>query len=186
MGIALEEKLVNELLEKSHGLYEKALELLSRGDHYDAAEKAWSSVECLRKAFLVALKIPYERAKTISQGLVLFSDILRKLNRRDILKLYDQLMLRLHILGFYEQLIPADEIEEIIRDLVPKFLSEVRNLIGMVRGVDMSEVVEFLDRMSRIKQEIVSKSLELHKIRSEYVNYIEQMLAQRVSSNQHE
>jgi len=170
---------IDRLLGKSYELYEKALELLSRGDYYDAAEKAWSSVEYMRKAFLVASKIPYEKEKTISQGLVLFSDILRGLDRRDILKLYDQLMLGLHILGFYEQLIPIDEIEDIIRDGVVKFLSEMKSLIKMVRGIDMSKAVEFLDKIGRVKQEIISRSLELCKIRQEYISYIEQILAQR-------
>jgi len=91
-GIILNE--AKDLIKLSWENYEKALELLSRGDYYDAAEKAWNAIENMRKAFLVILKIPHEKAKTISQGLVLFSDILRKLGEKEILKMYDQLMLK--------------------------------------------------------------------------------------------
>jgi len=168
---------VDNLIEKSRELYERALNLLFRGDYYDAAEKAWSAIEYIRKALLVALNIPYERAKTVSQGLVLFSDILRKLGRRDILKTYDQLMLRLHILGFYEQLIPTDELEDIIHNTVAKFLSEMEDLISQVRGIDISRAIEFLDKMNKVKQEILSKSAELYEIRREYISYIERALS---------
>jgi len=84
---------VRDLIRLSWENYEKALELLSRGDYYDVAEKAWNSIENMRKALLVALKIPLEKAKTVSQGLVLFSDILRRLGKKELLKMYDQLML---------------------------------------------------------------------------------------------
>jgi len=127
-GVYLQKRYtVTLLVEKSYGLYEKALKSLSIGDYYNAIGKAWNSVEHMRIAFLVALNVPYRQAKTINKGLILFSDILRKLNRRDLLRIYDQLMLRLHILGFYEQIIPADEIDEIIHSVVPKFLAEMKN-----------------------------------------------------------
>ncbi|MEX0568028.1 MAG: PaREP1 family protein [Candidatus Njordarchaeota archaeon] len=170
---------VSELIEKSYEIYEKALELLSRGDYYDAAEKAWSSIEYMRKAFLVALNVPYSQAKTINKGLILFSDILRKLNRRDLLRIYDQLMLRLHILGFYEQIISADEIDEIIHSVVSKFLAEMKKLIESIKGINMRRAVEFLDKMNKVKQEISSRSAELYEIRREYINYIERALVHK-------
>ena len=64
----------------------KALELLERGDVRDAAEKAWSSIENMRKALLVAVKIPCDLAKNISTGVPLFIRILRALNRKDLLE----------------------------------------------------------------------------------------------------
>jgi len=170
---------VSELMEKSYEIYEKALELLSRGDYYDAAEKAWSSIEYMRKAFLVALNVPYREAKTINKGLILFSDILRKLNRRDLLRIYDQLMLRLHILGFYEQIIPADEIDEMIHSVVLKFLAEMKKLIESIKGIDMRKAIEFLDKMNKVRQEILSRSAELYEIRREYINYIERALVHK-------
>ena len=46
---------MDDLLEKAWKLYADALRLLNQGDYIDAAEKAWSAVEMIRKAFLISL-----------------------------------------------------------------------------------------------------------------------------------
>ena len=168
---------VADLIEKARECYEKAIELLSQGDYHDAAEKAWNAVEYMRKAFLIALNIPYEKAKTVSQGLVLFSDILRKLGRREILKTYDQLMLKLHVLGFYEQITPPDEIDELIRTTTRYFISQMEDIINRIKGIDLSQVAKFIDKMAKIKSDIVAKSAELYEVRQSYIAYIERALA---------
>lgn len=173
------EPTADELLSRAYDLYEEALELLSKKDYYDAAEKAWGSVELVRKAFLVALKIPYEKAKTTRYGLTLFSDILRHLGRRDLLKAYDRLMLRLHILGFYEQISSPDEIDEIIRDELPKFLDNMKELIDKAKNMDARHAAVLLDKINSIKRELLAKSAELYQMRKEYINYIESITTEK-------
>ena len=90
---------VEDLIDAGFGEYERALELLDRGDHYDAAEKAWNAIEFLRKAFLVALGVPYQKARTVNYGLPLFSRLLRALGLRELLRDYEWFDYKLHIMG---------------------------------------------------------------------------------------
>lgn len=41
------------------------LKLLDSGDIYDAAEKAWLAIETMRKAFLVAVGVPYKKRRAL-------------------------------------------------------------------------------------------------------------------------
>jgi len=52
---------IEELIKRAQNYYLKALELLETRDFCDASEKAWLAVETLRKAFLVAMGVPYEK-----------------------------------------------------------------------------------------------------------------------------
>ena len=88
-------------------------------------------------------------------------------------------MLRLHIFGFYEQITPIDEIEDLIRSATRDFISRMRNLINKVKHLDLSEAVKFMDKMSEIKREILTKSSELHEVRQNYITFLERILARK-------
>lgn len=90
----------NELIKLSKNHYLKALELLETRDYYDAAEKAWLTVETLRKAFLIAIGVPYEKTRSISYSLPLFNRIMRTLGYNEMLKDYEWFHYKLHAMGF--------------------------------------------------------------------------------------
>ena len=102
---------LDELLSRSRQDYARALELLDRGDIRDAAEKAWCAVETLRKALLVAVKIPYDLARNISPGLPVFIRLLRALKQAELLEKYFFFNSHIHIFGFYEAVTPEEELE---------------------------------------------------------------------------
>jgi len=64
------------LIAKERNNLSLLLELLEKGDIRDATKKACRSVENIRKTLLVAVKTPYDTAKTITNGTLLFSKIL--------------------------------------------------------------------------------------------------------------
>ena len=161
-----------DLINAGFGNYEKALELLVRGDCYDAAEKAWSAIECLRKAFLVALGVPYQKVRTANYSLPLFSKLLRALGLRNLLRRYEWFDYKLHIMGFYERLTPEDEIEIIIRRHVGVWLEKVKNIILKLKGVSIEAILEIYDRIIKLKQEVLKKSGELANIHSELTRRI--------------
>jgi len=143
---------VEELVDDAKASFEKAQELLESEDYYDAAEKAWRAVESMRKAVLVAAKIPYRYAKTTNIGLRLFSDFLRGMNRRRVLDLYDKIAYRLPILGFYEGIISPEEIKELILSDVKLLIEELEDLIRIARKIDLRNALNSLLRIQKLKQ----------------------------------
>ena len=108
---------VRELITKALSFYELALEYLENKDYMDACEKAWACIETLRKALLVKTEVSYEKAKTIVYGVPLFTRLLKKLGRKDLLEKYTFFNYKLHVMGFYEGITEAWEIEEIIEKI---------------------------------------------------------------------
>ncbi|MEX0568036.1 MAG: PaREP1 family protein [Candidatus Njordarchaeota archaeon] len=141
-----------------------SFQLLEKGDIRDAAEKAWRSIENIRKALLVTIKIPYNIAKTITTGVPLFSKILRALGKRDMLRMYFYFDSRLHTLGFYEMVIPEEELEDIIRNEVPQWIEKMIEVIDSTKRIDLSRLVGLIEKMNRIRMEILRKSNEYLKI----------------------
>jgi len=52
-------------------------------------------------------------------------------------------------------------------------------LIEKVKGLDLSQAVEYIDKISRLKQEILAKSSELYEVRQNYITYLEQALKKK-------
>ena len=52
-----------DLRSKAWAVYEKAVEMLNRGDIKDFAEKAWLAIENMRKAIMIIAKVSYEITK---------------------------------------------------------------------------------------------------------------------------
>ena len=154
------DKEVEELISHADRDYNEALKLLESRDVYDAAEKAWSAIENLRKACLVAVKIPYKIAKTTSKGLPLFIKILKALGRKDLLTSYMYFGQQLHSLGFYERVIPESDLEDTIRDDVPKWVQQIKLLIKTLKRIDLSDVINLLEEIDKVKQRILQASSE--------------------------
>ena len=142
MGMSLDEM---DLIDRAKNDFKLSLSLLEKGDVRDAAEKAWMTIENIRKALLVAVKIPYEIAKTVVNGVPLFSKILKILGKKNLLRMYFYFNSRLHTLGFYEMVTPDDELEEIFRNEVPQWIEEMINVINSVKHVDLSHLVEIIE-----------------------------------------
>ena len=90
---------VDELVDKAVHFYELALDVLDKGDYVDACERAWACVETLRKALLVKAGVSYDRAKTITYGIPLFTRLLKKLGRERLLEKYTFFDYKLHIMA---------------------------------------------------------------------------------------
>ena len=174
----MDEKRVEELVSSADRDCEEAIKLLERGDIYDAAEKAWSAIEKIRKACLVAAKIPYEIAKTTSKGLPLFIKILKALRRKDILKTYMYLSQQLHSLGFYERVIPESDLEDTIREDVPKWMQETKPIIKVLERADLSEVVSLLEEIDKTKQKILRTTSEYLALQQK----LSQIITQQISN----
>jgi len=142
LGMSLDEM---DLIDRAKNDFKLSLSLLEKGDVRDAAEKAWMTIENIRKALLVAVKIPYEIAKTVVNGVPLFSKILKILGKKNLLRMYFYFNSRLHTLGFYEMVTPDDELEEIFRNEVPQWIEEMINVINSVKHVDLSHLVEIIE-----------------------------------------
>ena len=166
------ERNIKELISNADKDYNDALRLLETGDTYDAAEKAWSAIEGLRKACLIAAKIPYEIAKTKSRGLPLFIKILKALGRKDLLKSYMYFSQQLHSMGFYERVTPESDLRDTIQDDVPEWMQKIKELINILRKVDLSDIIDILNEIDKIKQRILresSKYLELQQKLSQMI-----------------
>ena len=169
---------VEELINKAEMNYLKALELLESMDYYDAAEKAWLVVENLRKAFLVAIGVPYEKSKSINYSLPLFSKLMRALGYQDLLKDYEWFSYKLHFMGFYENVTFAEEIIRIVREDVKRWMNVMKKVINRVRKIDISEVLSKYEEAIKIKKELISKSVELAKINEEVNALLKKLLPQ--------
>ncbi len=163
---------VDELVMEARRNYEKALELLDRKDYYDSAEKAWKAIECLRKAILVAAKVPYEKAKTVNIGLPLFSDLLRGLGEKHALDLYDKLAYKLHIMGFYEDVVQPEEIQELVLIDTKKLLEILERILEKARRIDLREALKKLDKIQKIKRDIAQHNAKLAEVRTKYRNVL--------------
>jgi len=152
------------LINQAHNDLNLSFQLLERGDIRDAAEKAWRAIENTRKALLVAVKIPYEIAKTITSGVPLFSKILKAIGKKSLLRMYFYFDSRLHTLGFYEMITPEEELEDIIRNEVPEWIEEMEKIINSIKHIDLSHLTGLIEKMNKIKLEILRKSNEYMKI----------------------
>jgi len=56
---------IDDLVKKAREHYMHTLKLLDSGDIYDDAEKAWLAIETMRKAFLVAVGVPYKKRRAL-------------------------------------------------------------------------------------------------------------------------
>ncbi|MHA1609543.1 MAG: PaREP1 family protein [Candidatus Njordarchaeales archaeon] len=160
--------IIDDLVMEAKKSYEDALRLLNRGDYYDSAEKAWRAIEYLRKAVLVAAKIPYEKAKTVSIGLPLFSDLLRGLGEKRALDLYDKLAYKLHVMGFYEEITQPDEIEELIMIDVKELMEALERLLETAKRLDLRRALEKLMEIQRMRREIAKYNAKIVEMRSKY------------------
>ena len=155
---------IEELIKRAQNYYLKALELLETRDFYDASEKAWLAVETLRKAFLVAMGVPYEKTRSINYSLPLFSRIMRALGYDEMLKNYEWFHHKLRAMGFYENITPIDEIIIIIKKDVSKWLEKMIEIIKSVRNIDITTVLKEYEKAIKIKREIISKNVKLLEI----------------------
>ena len=154
----------NELIEVAERHYAYALRLIETNDIYDAAEKAWLAVETIRKAFLVALGVSYEKAKSVSYSLPLFNRLLKALGLRDMLRMYESFYFRLHAMGFYENLTPTEEIVHAIRVEVLSWIEKMKRVIESIRSTDISEILESYDEAIKLKREVMAKNIQLLRI----------------------
>lgn len=130
-----------ELLNEAWDVYEKALELLKEGDIRDSAEKAWLAVELVRKAIMVAAKIPYEETKKISIALPVFSNLLIALDEKAFLDKYYTLQSTLHGLSFYEGILNEEATVLYIKE-VEDLLKEAQKIIKKASKIDASKLLE--------------------------------------------
>ena len=145
---------------KAWKTYEKAIEMLNRGDIRDAAEKAWLAVENMRKAIMVAAKIPYETTKKISIALNIFNGILKALNAETILEKYYYLQATLHGLSFYEGILNEDiTIDAILK--AEEWLKETEKLINKAWNMDTKLLMNIKNERRKIQAEELLKSKEL-------------------------
>jgi len=168
---------LNELILKAKETYQKASELLSRGNYFDAAEKGWCAVELMRKALLVAVGIPLEKAKNLEFSMPIFIRLLRAVGRRDLLKDYYRFDSCLHIRGFYEMLLTEEEIASALQEL-GIWIKEMENLVKILSKIDLSEIVEMMDKALKIKRKILQTSVEYHEI----LGHISKIIQQAVSN----
>ena len=172
---------LDDLISDADKYYRESLKLLDSGDIYDAAEKAWSAIESLRKACLVATKIPYEIAKTVSKGLPLFIRILRALGRKDLVDKYMSLEQQLHSLGFYERIIPEGDLKEIIEKDVGVWISEMKGIIDMLRDIDLSQIIDVVEELERVKNDLLRTEAKYRTLQHRLVEIISQKVSQVVS-----
>jgi len=163
---------VDELLDRAMHLYELALDILDGGDYVDACEKAWACVEMLRKALLVKAGMSYSRAKTITYGIPLFTRLLKKLGRKELLEKYTFFDYKLHIMGFYEGITEPWEIEEIIRNDLKVWMDSMRDLIGRL-NINIASAEEILVEIEKIKRKLIIENAKLVELRGKLDAVIE-------------
>ena len=172
---------VDELVDKAVHFYELALDVLDKGDYVDACEKAWACVETLRKALLVKAGISYNRAKAITYGIPLFTRLLKKLGRKELLEKYTFFNYKLHIMGFYEGITEPWEIEEIIQNDLKVWIDSMRKLIEQL-DINLASVEEILVEMERIKRRLITENVKLAELREKLDALIERALSIKCST----
>jgi len=149
---------IDELIEVAERHHVHALRLIETNDIYDAAEKAWLAIETMRKALLVAIGVPYEKAKSVAYGLPLFSRLLKAPGLRDMLRTYESFYYRLHAMGFYENLTPTEDIIHTVEVEVPSWIDRMKEIIRNICGTDISDVLRSYDEALKLKREIIAKN----------------------------
>lgn len=169
-------RLFEEPILKAKSVYEKTLEPLDRDDYLDAAEKGWYAVELMRKALLVAVGIPPEKAGRLEFSMPIFTRLLKVLERRELLRDYFRFDSCLHMRGFYEMLSTEDGIRETFRD-VGAWLEEMSKLAREMSEIDLSDVMEIIDRALQVKRRLLQMSAEYHSLLERAHHAIEQAVA---------
>ncbi len=167
---------VHKLVSEAWLVYEEAKNLLKEGDIRDAAAKAWLVVETMRKAIMVAAKIPYEETKKINIAIPVFSSILIGLREKDLLDKYYTLQSTLHGMSFYEGLL-NEEATVIYIIEAEKWLERAEKIIGKAGRIDATGLLKLAKDRARIKSEILSKSQELQALRLQEKAIIETIKA---------
>ncbi len=162
-----------DFLLKAKETYHEALKLLARGDFLDAAEKSWWAVELMRKALLVSVGIPPEKAETLEFSLPIFERLLKAIERRDLLREYYRFNSCLHVMGFYRMLTSEEEIAKTLEE-VDVWIKNIENLAKKLSGVNLSKVVELMDEALRIKREILKANVKYHEALSKISELIRQ------------
>ena len=162
-----------DLLLKAKEVYHEALKLLARGDFLDAAEKGWCAVELMRKALLVSVGIPPEKAESLEFSLPIFERLLKAIERRDLLREYYRFNSCLHVMGFYRMLTSEEEIAKTLEE-VDIWIKNIENLTKKLSGVNLSKVVEIMDEALRIKREILKANVKYHEALSKISELIRQ------------
>ena len=156
--------------------YELALRVLDEGEYLDACEKAWACIETLRKALLVKVGISYEKAKSVVYGVPLFTRLLRKLGRKDLLEKYTFFNYKLHVMGFYEGVTEDWEIDEIIREDLKTWIESMKNLIAEL-NINLAEAEEVMVEIEKTKRKLISENAKLVELRAKLDNIIEKILS---------
>lgn len=162
-----------ELIEKAKNVYNEGLKLYEEGDFIDAAEKGWCSVELLRKALLVAVGIPHDKAKSPEFGLPIFTRILRNLRRKDLLDAYYKFDSSLHIHGLYEMILSPEEIGNLLSEL-KQWIDEMVEIIKKLSRLDLKNVAEIMERCLKLKRRILQANVEYYNTLRELNNMIQQ------------
>jgi len=164
------------LINKAFSLYELAMEKIDRGDFLDACEKAWRAVEFMRKAMLVKVGISYDVAKTAQYGIPIFTRLIYKLKRKDLLEKYSLFNYKLHVMGFYEGATEDWEVRELIEKDVYEWLNEMRNLIESI-DIDVSKAEEIIKEIEKRKRKMISESASIATLREQLNALIEKALS---------
>ena len=160
-------------MSKAKETYHEALKLLARGDFLDAAEKSWWAVELMRKALLVSVGIPPEKAETLEFSLPIFERLLKAIERRDLLREYYRFNSCLHVMGFYRMLTSEEEIAKTLEE-VDVWIKNIENLAKKLSDVNLSKVVKIMDEALRIKRKILKANVKYHEALSKISELIRQ------------
>jgi len=159
-------------------IYDDALRLLERGDIFDAVEKAWSAIENARKALLIAVGVPEQKAGSVEFGVGFFIRILRKLGRKDIVEKYYGFDYCLHIKGFYELQMPPDLLSEKIYE-AEGWISEVLGLIDKLKNVDLKDAIKMMEESIKLKRRILQLNIEYRQALQQIDNAISRAVTQK-------
>lgn len=128
-----------------------------------------------RKALLTSVGIPAEKAENLEFSMPIFEKILKAVKRMDLLKEYYQFNSCLHVMGFYKMLTSREEIEKTLEE-AKLWIVEIESLISQLSGVDLSKVVDIMNRVLRIKREILRANAEYHKA----LNQVSEIIMQAI------
>ena len=165
----------DELIRQSFQLYNLSIDSLDKGDLVGACEKAWGVIEAMRKALLVKAGISYDSAKSISIGIPLFTRLLKKLGRKDLLEKYTYFNYKLHVMGLYEGITEGWEIEDIIREDLPLWLEEMKSLIDKL-NINLSKAEEIMKEMEKLKRRLILTHAEIVSLRNQLDKTIEELV----------
>jgi len=78
-------------------------------------------------------------------------------------------------MGFYKMLTSREEIEKTLEE-AKLWIVEIESLISQLSGVDLSKVVDIMNRVLRIKREILRANAEYHKA----LNQVSEIIMQAI------